>query len=188
MIPLKQHSGLTLIELAIAIAVIAVIGLAASQMMFTGVQTQMSVHVNETEANLAQEIVNRLRYELRNAQNIQILNNGNSLQFQGYDPNTAQYTSINYAFTGSTLTRNGVNLSANRSPAFQITCGGTLACFTGATSSVTSSQNLQRVSLNNLTITDISGSNKNLDQAFGGPATFHLDEAAFNILNGMTFQ
>ncbi|MDX2086116.1 MAG: hypothetical protein SFZ03_12100 [Candidatus Melainabacteria bacterium] len=161
--------GLTLIEAAIAIGIIGIIGVAVSNVLLAGVEAQLSSKIHTHMETTALNIVDQLRFDLRFARNV-----------TAPSPTTLQFTTqdnvaVTYSFTGGALTRNGTSFTANVPVTLSVTCGG---CF---------QTNGKQVSLSGLQITDVATGQSNIDRAFG-KASFIYPDATFDVLTATTFE
>jgi prepilin-type N-terminal cleavage/methylation domain-containing protein len=177
-LPGRAH-GLTLIEVALAIMILAILSIGVSSLVRTGVETQMSRRIQEYMQAIGLNIVDDLRRDLRTADQAVISNGGNRLTITG--PNgTIQYNLT----VGNTFTRtqDAVIKTYNDPNQYQpwpeVVClnGGAAApCFTGFRKDLSSpgvmlanNANPQQIKLADITVRQAPvGGGTIIDNAFG---------------------
>ncbi|MBX2861214.1 MAG: prepilin-type N-terminal cleavage/methylation domain-containing protein [Vampirovibrio sp.] len=176
-----SNKGVTLIELAVAMVIFAVLGVAVSSIVQSAQDSQMAHRVHETQHSVAMDVVDNLRIDLRHARNVTVA--GTSVSFQTFDANVGTDVNVTYALAGGALTRTspGGTLNFGNRYAVPMTFGCGNPCFVGTGNPVT------QLSLNNLEVIDATPSASKLDAAFGR-ARFRVNESAFYVMDGMTFQ
>ena len=181
---LKKVSGFSLIEFAIAMAIVGVLTMAMAQVFTHAMKAQMEQSYQVHYQSLMSNILDQLRFDVRNSAVLNV--NGNRLTIT---PSTGG-PNIVYNDTGATLTRtiNGQVydyrqlLPGEIAGNTQINCGDFMAgsnCFNldpGAT----------RVSMYALEIQDTRPLSSNFQQQFGN-ANLRIPEASFSKLEGLTF-
>ncbi len=190
--PLRRASkGLTLLEVAISMALFGIISVAVASMLTSGIDTQMSYRVHEYEHNIALNIIDRMRMDLLMARNVTVGGGGTTVTFTTFDPNTGVDTPVTWVINGGVATRNGMVMSTSPSPNIQllVTCGGNTSpsCFEGWTPAA--GQPIKRVILHELTVTQNipMGGGTAIDRNFG-PARYRVNEFSFDVMPGTRFQ
>lgn len=187
----RASKGLTLMEVAISMALFGIMGVAVAAMLSSGVDTQLSYRVHEYEHNVALNIIDRMRMDLMMARNVTIGGGGTTVTFTTFDPNTGVDTPVTWAINGGVARRNGTIMSNSPTGNIQllVTCGGNTApsCFEGITPAA--GQPIKRVILHELTVTQNLpfGGGTAIDQNFG-PARYRVNEFAFDVMPGTRFQ
>jgi prepilin-type N-terminal cleavage/methylation domain-containing protein len=197
---MKAKRGYTLVELAISMFIISLIGLALTQMLVGVSYSQINSTVQGACENIASNLVDRLRFDLRFANQVDVVNAGTTLEiFSGASPNP-----IRYRFAANTVTRTdemGRSSNLVRSMyddpnhPIQVNCMDN-PCFQPVMSPIPGAppvqMRLSRVMIrdnavrsgafdNAFNITDANGVN------FARPQ-FRIEAVTFNLLNGQQFQ
>jgi Flp pilus assembly pilin Flp len=199
--PLKlAQKGVNLVELAVAMALIAVMGIAVANLMTATTLTQINNRLQSMCEQVASSVVERLRWDLRFASAVAVANAGQQITIT-YADKPGNF--VRYRFANNTLTRTDqTNATYNfatavyndpnhplrvfcQAPCFRATALG------GAASA--------QVGLYNLIVRDNSPIGTALDAANNGltdPVTglsynrtqFRIQQATFNVLAGQRFQ
>jgi prepilin-type N-terminal cleavage/methylation domain-containing protein len=192
----KKQRGFTLFELALCIAIFSVLGIGASKLMQTGVQSQISHRIHTTQQSLAMNMVDRLRQDLRFASmgSVTIANAGNTLQLITFDPNLQTEVPVTYALTGGTITRTSNGQTVNFLQGYANTavlCNN--PCFQPIPAG-TAGANIKAISLNNMRVRDTSAVNSdfiasNFAEPDGTPAKsqYRIVDASFDIIANARF-
>jgi prepilin-type N-terminal cleavage/methylation domain-containing protein len=200
-----RQGGFSLVEMAIAMTLFVILGIATANLMMTTTLSQINDTIQSQCEHVASTVVDRLRWDLRFAQNVQVAGGGTTLTFTLPD-NPGQLT---YQFANNTLIRTD---SAGRRIDFRtafyndpnhpltIQCLG--PCFNATALGPTTTA---QVTLNNLLVRDNSPIGTALDSASNitetvrgadgqnytvdySRAQFRIEAATFNILTGQQFQ
>lgn len=194
----QPEQGITLIEMAMAMMIVAVLGVGVSGMLKVGAEHNLSERQHQTMQVVAMNLVDDLRYDLRAANTINALGGGsNTLVIHTTDKQTNAAQTITYALNGSAqMTRQLNNLTPkiyNDPSVFlsnmQIQCSPN--CFqvaTGATFSTNGTPT--QIAIPQLTVSvPLVAGNKGtvIDQAFQAP-NFKLSQFSFNVTAATEFQ
>jgi type II secretory pathway pseudopilin PulG len=201
----KSAFGFSLVEMAIAMTLFVILGIATANLMTTTTLSQINNTIQGMCEHVASNVIDRLRWDLRFAQNVQVANAGNTLTFSLPDVPGQ----ITYSFNNNTVVRTDqAGRQVNFRTAFyndpnhplNIFCLG--PCFTATALGPT---NTAQVTLNNLVVRDNSPIGTALDNATNmtetitgangqtytvdySRAQFRVEAATFNILTGQQFQ
>jgi prepilin-type N-terminal cleavage/methylation domain-containing protein len=194
---LHHHQGVTLVELAMSMMIVAVLSVGVSGMVKTGVEHQLSERQVQTMRMMAMNLVDDLRYDLRTADTVNKLGSGSNILVI----TTANNQKITYQLDTAThrMTRKSSTSPAtkiyNDPGAFaqnmQFDCkngNASIPCFD--TLGTASDGTPKAVVLHNVTVTaalPASGASTALDAAFG-PPSFRLNEFTFNIAAATEFR
>jgi prepilin-type N-terminal cleavage/methylation domain-containing protein len=190
------HKGFSLVEMAIAMAIFVILGVAVSNLLATATLTQINNQIQTMCEHVSSNIVDRLRWDLRFAASANVSPDGSTLTVtqDGVPGN------ITYQFVNNGLVRQG-----QTGPAFdfrtafyndpnhplRIFCQG--PCFSQtALGNVASAQ----ITLSNLIVRDNSPVGTALDNANNftqngqdfSRTQFRIEAATFNVLSGQQFQ
>jgi Tfp pilus assembly protein FimT len=197
----KPVRGVTLIELALGMAILSLLSIAVSNMMLAATASQLNAQAMVTEETMAMSIVDRLRYDLRLATvaSLSVTGGGSTLSFNTWNPSGGAMQAVTYTFTGTTLTRTVAgqptyDFASGSFPAMRIvtqaTAGRPTTGFSVAANVPTGSPGMvcNRVVLHNLFVVDNTPVNTLVDGAFGGKSQFRVDEVAFDVVSGTLFE
>jgi prepilin-type N-terminal cleavage/methylation domain-containing protein len=189
------NSGVTLLELAISMMIVAVISVGVSGLIKVGAEHNLSERQHQTMQLIAMDLVDDLRRDLLTADTISNLGSSGS--------NTLTITgnghTVTYAMNSSThqMTRaaNGITKIYNDPKIFlsnlRMDCvSATNQCFQVNTTAGTASNGTPKaIFIPNLTISAPPGSGGGtvIDQAFGAP-NFKLNQFSFNMTTSTEFQ
>jgi prepilin-type N-terminal cleavage/methylation domain-containing protein len=199
-----KQRGFTLLEMTVAMAVFAVLGVAVSNVMFISANSQLEARFNAIAETTASNIIDDLRFDLRTAisvNNNNPITNGTVLTFTvpGRQFNQANPVTITYTFANGDVTRrdslgNTRSYRALSGLPMQILCdvqGGT-GCFNAVLPANNGPINL--VSLRNLRIIDNRATNSVMDNAWGtlnngafARPQLRIENVAFNLSTGTQF-
>jgi hypothetical protein len=197
----RPVKGVTLIELALGMAILSLLSIAVSNMMLAATASQLNAQTMVTEETVAMSIVDRLRYDLRLAtvSSVSVTGGGNTLSFNTWNPTAGVTQTVTYTFTGASLTRTvsgqpTYNFATGTFPAMRIvtqaTTGRPTTGFSLVANVATGSPGMvcNRVVLHNLFVADNTPGNTIVDTAFGGKSQFRVDEVAFDVVSGTLFE
>lgn len=194
----KAFQGISVLELAIGMMLIGVIGVAVSNLVKVGVETQMSERVSQNLQIIGNNIVDDLRHDIRLAEDVSILSGGSRLRV------TLNGQNVVYGLSGNLFTRtvpgqtaktyNNPDTYGNR---IVVTCtnpqNGQQACFSVPTdhsgNSMLNSQNApKQIRVDYLAVQENAGQSLSIiDQQFG-TANFTLKDFAFDVYSATEFQ
>lgn len=194
------QQGITLIELAMSMMVVAVIGVGISGLVKSGVEHTLSERQVQTMQMMAMDLVEDLRHDLRTADTVNNVGSGsNTLVITGngqtitYRLDTATHRMTRQS-TASPITKiynDPKVFASNMEFSCQNSSGGTIPCFSKNTALGTASNGTPKaVVLRNVTVTaslPAGGSSSALDIAFGAPS-FRLNQFTFTIAAATEFQ
>lgn len=175
-----SQSGVTLVELALAIAILSVVTLATSQLFLTSVQNQQNERLHVMQTHLLSTITSQIRADMLLSRTVSLSNGGNTLNF--VHPNGDR---IMYDVANNTITRtvNGTAVDyRNTLPEAWVNNMALLCnnpCFT--------LEGTTRVAIRNLEARDVSTANTTMDTVFG-KMRLRLPEVTINKLAGFEFQ
>jgi type II secretory pathway pseudopilin PulG len=180
----KSSKGFTLLEAALVIAIVAVVGVGISNLLLNSVNVQMNERIQLNMEAISQRVTEALRDDMRFARTV-AAPNATSLTITDNTGGTITYSFQTLAGR-STLTRtqNGVVRDfANNNPMLSATtainCGGTCFSLDAAT------QN-RSVLFANAFVQDVSPVNNSLDQAFS-KGRLNIPATSFNIITSTRF-
>jgi len=191
--------GITLVELAMSMMVVAVIGVGVSGLMKTGVEHNISQRQMQTMQMMAMDLVEDLRYDLRTADTVNNVGGGSNTLTISSSGQTITYNlnagthqmTRRSSTTGVTKIYNDPNVFMNN---LQFDCKDTsnnsIGCFmTDPTLGTATNGTPKAVVLRNVTVTAALNGNANtaLDIAFGAPS-FRLNQFTFNVAAATEFQ
>ena len=181
--------GVSLVEMAIAMMIIAVISVAVSNLVLTGVQSQMNQGNEEHMQIIAYNIVDDMRLDLRRAQNHTVLA-ANRLQVTLTDGSIVNYefdaTGTRFQRRSPTATKiyNTMNNRAGQLHTVALRFVDVPVTRPGPPVTVISTE----VTIPDLTITRINrGTDSAIDAEFG-PPQFSIRNITFDSMNTNTFQ
>jgi prepilin-type N-terminal cleavage/methylation domain-containing protein len=195
------NQGLSLIEIAVTMAVVAVVSLGSTHALSMFSEVQKSQRLHNVQQVVAMNVVDNLRQDLRFATRPTPLTNaftitggnGNVLTIpNAFEPTLGSY-SVTYTFTGTTVTRavtvGGVttttSYTADITPGVTISCGAAGgACFQVA--SVDVNGNPRGVRLNQMQVTEAAQDTDAITTNFG-PARFAVANVTFDMLGNILF-
>jgi prepilin-type N-terminal cleavage/methylation domain-containing protein len=185
--PRKRRSakGLTLLETAIAMMILAILSVAVSNLVKAGVETQMARRADLNMQSIAMNIVDDLRRDIRTADKLSVAGNtGNTLTL------TNNGITISYRLNGAQLTRteNGANKSYNDTSQFNVICPQ--SCFTAKDFNQDPTPLPRQIQINEIQVQQnvpTSATKNIIDKAFG-PANFTIRQFTFSPISAMEFQ
>ena len=197
----QNLAGLTLIEIAVAIGIMAVVSLGSAHAvsMFTEVQNSNRLH--QVQQQVAMNLIDNLRHDLRYASRPNAVTNAFSITGPNstvltipvsFDPNIGTY-SVVYTFTGGSVTRTMTvggaptvtNYNAIPGLPVAINCGGGGNCF--QVSSVDINGNPRGIRLNQLQVAEAVPDVNNVITANFGPAAYNVQNVTFDMLGNILF-
>ncbi len=172
---MKYYGGLSLMELAISMAILGIIGVGVSSLLQTTVNSQLISRSQQLQQDMAFQILPQLRADLISANNLKVLNSGNQITFAHPVPGGS--TTVSYVYSNKMLTRieNGVRrnfLPSATGSTFLVSCAS--PCFK---TTVDATGAITQVTLQNFSIKDSQFPNKQ-------GMTFPVQEATFSVVNG----
>ncbi len=169
--------GLTLLEMAIGIMIVSILAVAVSSLFKVAVESQMSQRVHENMQMVAINIVDDLRFDIRTADSVEVLNGGNTLRITN-DNGEVVYTWGNGGNFVRTL-NNSAQKSYNQgfSPSLSVVCQP--ACFQQVTA--------QQILLPELRVEQTTAGGTVIDQFFSKP-NYPVRNIAFDVLSATEFQ
>jgi hypothetical protein len=198
LLPKLACPGITVLEVAIGMMLIGVIGVAVSNLVKTGVETQMSERMNQHLQTIGNDIVDDLRRDIRIAEQASVSGGGSQLQL------TMNGQNILYRLNGTRFSKTvpGQPVKTYNDPVtygntVEVSCldpqSGQQACFTvpldHAGSVMNNSLNApKQVRINYLSVQErFNGAGTVLDRAFG-TSNYTLRNFGFNIYSATEFQ
>ncbi len=196
--------GFTLIELAVAMIILAVLGVAVSSVVRSKIETQMARRLDQNMQDLLFGLATDLRTDIRMATNTTPDNSSdNKLVLEEHDSSNALYT-VTYEISGGSgnMTRTDSRTNSTRlyndpaiygKPSLTMTCVDSAGskCFTVVNSGNTTN-NLHYVHIGALTASAPSTANSGniIDRAFnpGGGARKTIPAVTINVMSKMIFQ
>lgn len=195
---LPASSGVTLMEMALAMMIVAVVGVGVSGLLKVGAEHNLSERQHQTMQIVALNLVDDLRHDLRTADSINALGSGsNTLTIQGngqtitYSLNTATHRMSRQVNGSPAKVYNDPNIFLSN---MQVQCSPT--CFQVATDAqtgqlmVTSTGIPKEIVIPRLTVTvPLANGNAGtmIDQSFGAP-NYALNQFAFHVTTSTEFQ
>jgi type II secretory pathway pseudopilin PulG len=191
-------SGVTLLELALGLMIIAVLSVAVSSLVRTGVEHQMSQRTHDMMQTIAMNMIDDLRFDTRTAVSATIGNGGNQLTLT--PGNNAAV--IDYVLAGGNFQRrqggNTKDYNTNITPPLEVAClaanGNATGCFEGYIPDASTPGGMIRndatprqIRTNNITVRQINNGTSLIDQNFGR-SNFALHNFAFNLMSSTEFR
>lgn len=167
--------GLSLIELAIVLAVAGVLGAAISSLLLNSVSTHLSAQTSARLESVAMGILELIRVDLHGASSIVAA--GDTLTIN---------STTTYVFTGDDLTRNGTSVLPGGRLALSITCLDPGNCFS-------LSDDNRKIMVAGFRVSDASTQNSAVDNASRDEdgnvvkANFTVRETGFDIFTATQF-
>ncbi len=195
----QSEQGLTLMEIAISMAIFSVLSVAIAGLLSSGINTQMAYRTHEYQQTIASNVVDTLRMDLMTANQVDITGGGSGLRIRDSAGGTVANWQIGGTYSPpgcsnvSAVLRNGQPIGISPAPCHMpmvISCGGNGApgCFQGFDINGNPSvSNVKRVVLNELAVASTASGNSPIDREFG-PAVYRINEFSFEILSGTTFE
>lgn len=180
----KSQRGVSLIEMAVAIAVMGILGVGISSMMYGAVENQIHQEIHMHQQSTLSSLVFQLRVDGTQATTV---TRDSATQFT---LTTSNGDTIVYSFAGGTATR-----SVNGSTPFnylslmprQYRANHTISCGGGGVDCV-NEVGTERISIRQLSINDNSALMGQLENAFGQKSFFLLPEVSIATMQGYQFQ
>ncbi len=195
----SSEKGITLIEVALSMAIFSVLSVAIAGLLTSGINSQMAYRTHEYQQNVASNIIDALRMDLLTANQVDVTAGGNGLQIRdSLGAITANWL-IGGSFTPagcsavSAVLRNGQPVGISPAPCqvpLTISCGGggAPACFEGFDIDGNPSLvNVKHVVLHELAVVSPVTGSSPIDREFGA-AQYRINEFSFEILSGTTFE
>ncbi len=197
----KRHAskGITLLEVALSMAIFSVLSVAIAGLLTSGMNAQMAYRAHEYQQSVASNIVDALRMDLMTANRVDITAAGQGLQVRDSTGTITSNWLIGGTFNPpgcanvSAVLRNGQPIGISPAPCnmpMTITCGGAgaPACFEGFDQDGNpATTNAKHIILHELAIANAVSNGSPIDREFG-PATYRINEFSFEILAGTTFE
>lgn len=191
----KSEQGITLIEVGLAMMIVAVLSIGVSAVVKAGVETQMSNRMNQHMQTISNLIVSDLRMDFREVDTVTITGGGNQMTLATPNGNVV------YRLAGGNLTRTSPagRVKTYNDPALynnnlEIICPGGQAlpggpavngCF--APVNVNSYGLPRQVVMPQMAVRQKLSSNTLIDRHFGAP-NFTLRNFAFDVMAATEFQ
>lgn len=194
----KSSAGVTLLELALGLMIVAVLSVAVSSLIRTGVESQISQRTHDMMQVIAMNIIDDLRFDTRTAVAASINAGGNQLTLTPGNNGVA----INYVLNGGNFQRRqGASIkdyNTGITPPLAIAClatnGNTTPCFEGYIPDAATPGGMARndaaprqILVNNITVQQINNGSSLIDTNFGAP-NFSLHNFAFNLMSSTEFR
>lgn len=192
----RAHSGLTLVEAAIAMVILSIVTVATSNVILTGVETQLSSRKMSVQQVIGQNIVDDIRIDVRYSSAITTpvapVNNNtfgassNQLVIQRDMPGGGPQQIITYNFNGGTLTRqdslnNTTRNYNNLASGIPVTINCINNCFRIYRTSIGNQVNLGGIAIADVNATSV------MDAQFG-PANYTVMNVTFDRMTATNFQ
>ncbi len=188
----KSVKGLTLLEVALCIAILAILSVGVSSLVKTGVETQLAQRVHQDMQAIGMNIVDDLRQDIRTADRATVAGGGNTLTL---DMPTG--TQIVYQLSGANaFTRweqaTGATKLYNDPNVFtvplQVQCPA--GCFEALMPNNDAVPSPRQIFVRTLSVAQVlpaGNAGTMIDQSFG-PANFTLREFSFDVMSATEFQ
>ena len=194
--------GVTLLEISLAMMIVAVLSVGVSNLIRSGVESQMSESLHQHMQVIANSIVDDLRHDLREASNVTIANGGNMLRVQAPSGNITYQLAANGDFSrrspsGSSkiYNHNGPSKKgANNSTVFllKVACPGSVTptgtalsgCFASNTTNMSGEPT--QVIIPRLQVEQTVGTGTIIDQNFG-PPNYTIRDFSFTLSSAIEF-
>ena len=177
--------------------ILSIISVAVSNLVKTGVETQLSQRMQENMQTIAMNIVDDLRYDIRTADTATISNGGNTLTLTGGTGN------IVYSLASGNMRRTvgggtpKIYNAGYAGPGLEVAClnmaGATIPCFQGFSPStanpavfVSDSVDPRQIRVDNITVQQQTLGNTMIDRNFGRPQ-FALRNFNFDLMSATQF-
>jgi hypothetical protein len=180
----------TLLELALGMMILSILSIGVSSLVKAGVESQMSERDHQNLQVIGMNIVDDLRNDIRNADEVSVLNGGKTLQVI-LDENTGQ--SVSYDLVGTQFQRtspSGTQKIYNDPTMYtnmmQVSCPS--GCFVAK--SINSNNFPRQILIPEIKIQKVLPSaNKGtiIDQYFGG-ANFSIKDYSLDVASATEFQ
>lgn len=192
-----RAKGVTLVELAVAMMILSILSVAVSNLVMSGVQSQMNQRIDENLQIIGMNIVEDIRLDLRHAAVVDVAGGaaGNTLNIT-----TQNGGLITYRLNGNNFERiEGGFTKIYNDPAVYGTPALQVGCFTVGTNAAAScfvEQNMNsdptprpreiRIA-NELRVQPLVSPNTVMDNRFG-PARFSIRDFSFDVMSSTEFQ
>lgn len=191
----KSEQGITLLEVAISIMIVAVLSIAVSSLVKAGVETQMAERMHQNMQSISNGIVGDLRMDFREVDTVAIASGGNSLTL------TTPAGNVVYQLTNGNLTRrspSGTVKTYNDPKMYnnmlEISCPGgpvvpggpsVAGCF--APNNLNSSGLPRQIVMPEMAVRQKTANGGLIDRYFGAP-NFTVRNFAFDVVTATEFQ
>lgn len=191
-LPLKNfQAGISLLEIALAMMILAVLSVGVSSLIKTAVETQMARRTDVTMQSIGLNFADDIRMDVRTADTVSVSSDGKMLTLAAsagniiYELNSSQQMTRRDTATNSTKIYN--DPAQFNTPRFNVVCPTT--CFTALRFNSDATPVPREVRVNAIQIQPQTTSNSGniIDQAFG-PANFTIKAFTFSILSATEFQ
>lgn len=172
--------GITLLEMALGLMIIAVLSVGVSSLVKTGVESQMAERMNQQMQIISNMIVDDLRMDFRQADNVTV--NGNTLKLEA-PSGEVTYRLANGRFSRTVGASQKVYNDSKAYPMLAVKCMNTsnqsINCFTKSSGG-------RQIELKNLTVEQTVAGNSVID-TFGKPS-YKVHNIAFDVATQQQFQ
>jgi Tfp pilus assembly protein PilV len=198
--------GMTLLEAALAMMIMAILSIGVSSLVKTGVETQMSQRTHEVMQTVGVNIVDDLRRDIRLADTATVSSNGRSLSLvlPISTLNSAVGSTVNYQWTAAnnftrqeTLNSGGTNTKTYNDPntlsaKINIDCNdsanGVSRCFTAMNLNNDTTPQPRQIRIDAIRVYQTpGGAGTVIDQYFQAPS-FILRKFSFDLISATQFQ
>ncbi len=195
-IPAIKTRGVTLIEIALCMMILSILSVAVSNLVLSGVQSQMNQRIDENLQLVAMNIVEDIRLDLRHSAATTVLGGGNTLRIVRHDGSivTYQLTGANNfqrTDTGTGLTKTYNDPTMYTTPPLQVRCvnnaGANSACFQAQQMNNDATPQPREILLQGLRVEAAVPSNTVVEQNFGAP-NFTVRNFSFDVMSATEFQ
>jgi prepilin-type N-terminal cleavage/methylation domain-containing protein len=183
----QKQRGVTLLELALCMMILAVLSVGVSALMRTGVEAKMAQRNDLNMQSIGMNFSEDLRTDIRTADSASISNNGNTMTL------STAVGNVVYSLNNGQLSRQPVGQTAEiyndptiySKPVLVVSCQN--ACFTPLQMNSDSVPSPREILVNEMKITQSTSQNTIIDRNFG-LANFALRAFSFNLTGATEFQ
>lgn len=184
------HRGVTLLEMALSMMILAILSVGVSSLVKTGVENQLAQRTHQNMQTVGLNIVDDLRMDIRTADRATVSNGGNTLTLSTPNGNIIYNLTASNDFTrfvqatGVTRTYNDPNAF---NPRLQVRCPN--GCFQAALLNNDPVPSPRQIFVEELLVEQVlpNGSGTMIDRAFGA-ANFPVRAFSFDVMSAKEFQ